>query len=158
MCGRQKKLLHVAQANLPELRRQIAVQENALSVLLGRNPGTIECVRGRLGSNRCSTRAPAIFRRKHKLPRSPGHGHGSLFGATASGPGSTAGSPAGAAGLNYAADDRNLDGVVVPTKRKVYRRDAYQQKIPDAVLVAIDIGHISFSADSDADKTIAGRP
>ena len=29
-------------ATLPELRRQIALQENALSVLLGRNPGPIE--------------------------------------------------------------------------------------------------------------------
>ena len=37
-----EELLHVAQANLPELRRQIAVQENTLSVLLGHNPGTIE--------------------------------------------------------------------------------------------------------------------
>ncbi len=37
-----EELLHVAQANLPELRRQIAVQENTLSVLLGHNPATIE--------------------------------------------------------------------------------------------------------------------
>ena len=34
--------LHAAQANLPELRRQIAIQENAISVLLGRNPGSID--------------------------------------------------------------------------------------------------------------------
>lgn len=37
-----EELLHGAQANLPELRRQIASDENALSVLLGRNPGAIE--------------------------------------------------------------------------------------------------------------------
>ena len=37
-----EELLHVAQANLPELRLQIAGQENMLSVLLGHNPGTIE--------------------------------------------------------------------------------------------------------------------
>jgi multidrug efflux system outer membrane protein len=37
-----EELLHVAQANLPELRLQISVQENMLSVLLGHNPGTIE--------------------------------------------------------------------------------------------------------------------
>ena len=37
-----EELLHAAQANLPELRRQIAVQENTLSVLLGHNPGDVE--------------------------------------------------------------------------------------------------------------------
>lgn len=37
-----EELLHAAQANLPDLRRQIAVQENILSVLLGRNPGPID--------------------------------------------------------------------------------------------------------------------
>ena len=30
-----------AQANLPELRRQIAVQENTISILLGHNPEDI---------------------------------------------------------------------------------------------------------------------
>lgn len=37
-----EELLHAAQANLPDLRRQIAIQENAISVLLGRNPGAID--------------------------------------------------------------------------------------------------------------------
>lgn len=37
-----EELLHTAQANLPELRRQIAVQENMLSILLGHNPEDIE--------------------------------------------------------------------------------------------------------------------
>lgn len=37
-----EELLATAQANLPELRRQIAAQENALSILLGHNPGAIE--------------------------------------------------------------------------------------------------------------------
>lgn len=37
-----EELLHTAQANLPELRRQIAIQENAISILLGRNPGDID--------------------------------------------------------------------------------------------------------------------
>jgi multidrug efflux system outer membrane protein len=37
-----EELLHGALANLPELRRQIASDENALSVLVGRNPGAIE--------------------------------------------------------------------------------------------------------------------
>ncbi len=37
-----EELLHGAQANLPELRRGIASEENSLSVLLGHNPGPIE--------------------------------------------------------------------------------------------------------------------
>lgn len=36
-----EELLHAAEANLPEIRRQIAAQENILSVLLGHNPGPI---------------------------------------------------------------------------------------------------------------------
>jgi multidrug efflux system outer membrane protein len=39
-----EELLHAAQANLPELRRQIAVQENTISILLGHTPEGI--VRG----------------------------------------------------------------------------------------------------------------
>jgi multidrug efflux system outer membrane protein len=39
-----EELLHAAQANLPELRRQIEVQENTISILLGHNPEGI--VRG----------------------------------------------------------------------------------------------------------------
>ena len=45
----------------------------------------------------------------------------------------------GASGLNYAADYRNVDGIVVPTKRRVYAPDANKQKIPEPVLVAIDV-------------------
>jgi multidrug efflux system outer membrane protein len=37
-----EELLHAAQANLPDLRRQIAIQENTISILLGRNPGDID--------------------------------------------------------------------------------------------------------------------
>jgi len=51
---------------------------------------------------------------------------------------------AGASGLNYAADYLNVDGIVVPTKRRVYAADANKQKIPEPVLVAIDIRDISF--------------
>ena len=52
----------------------------------------------------------------------------------------------GASGLNYAADYRNVDGIVVPTKRRVYAADANKRKIPEPVLVAIDSREISFSA------------
>lgn len=37
-----EELLHAAQANLPELRRQTAIEENAISTLLGHNPGEID--------------------------------------------------------------------------------------------------------------------
>jgi outer membrane protein, multidrug efflux system len=37
-----EELLHAAQANQPELRRQIAVQENTISILLGHNPEDID--------------------------------------------------------------------------------------------------------------------
>jgi len=37
-----EELLYAAQANLPDLRRQIAIQENTISVLLGHNPGAID--------------------------------------------------------------------------------------------------------------------
>jgi outer membrane protein, multidrug efflux system len=37
-----EELLHAAEANLPELRRQTAIQENTISVLLGHNPGVID--------------------------------------------------------------------------------------------------------------------
>jgi multidrug efflux system outer membrane protein len=37
-----EELLHAAQANLPDLRRQIIVQENTISVLLGHNPEAID--------------------------------------------------------------------------------------------------------------------
>ena len=36
-----EELLYAAKANLPELRRQIAVQENTISILLGHNPEDI---------------------------------------------------------------------------------------------------------------------
>ena len=37
-----EELLHAAQANLPELRREIAIQENTISVFLGHNPKDID--------------------------------------------------------------------------------------------------------------------
>src|ERR1700744_251248 len=37
-----EELLHAAQANLPDLPRQIAIQENTISILLGHNPQAID--------------------------------------------------------------------------------------------------------------------
>jgi hypothetical protein len=50
----------------------------------------------------------------------------------------------GTPGSNYAADYCNVGGIVVPTKRRVYAPDANKRKIPEPVLVAIDICDISF--------------
>ena len=50
----------------------------------------------------------------------------------------------GASGVNYATHYRNVDGIVVPTKRRVYAPDANKQKISEPVLVGIDIRDISF--------------
>jgi hypothetical protein len=50
-----------------------------------------------------------------------------------------------APGLNYASDYRNVSGVVVPTKRRVFAYDSEKRKIPGAPLVAIDVGEIAFA-------------
>ena len=51
----------------------------------------------------------------------------------------------GATGVNYADDYRKVDGISVPMKRRVYSYDADKRKIPDPVLVAIDVHAIAFS-------------
>ena len=51
----------------------------------------------------------------------------------------------GARGLNYAYDYRNVDGILVPTKRRVFAADDHQRKIPNPVLISIDILEIAFS-------------
>jgi len=51
----------------------------------------------------------------------------------------------GARGLNYAYDYRKVDGVMVPVTRRVVAFDDDKRKIPDPVLVAIDIHEIAFS-------------
>ena len=51
----------------------------------------------------------------------------------------------GARGLNYAYDYRRVDGVMVPVTRRVVAFDDNKRKIPDPVLVAIDIDQIAFS-------------
>jgi hypothetical protein len=51
----------------------------------------------------------------------------------------------GAPGLNYAHEFREVDGILVAMKRRVYAFDSDKRKIPDPVLVAIDIQEIAFS-------------
>jgi hypothetical protein len=45
---------------------------------------------------------------------------------------------------SYASDYRNVDGIEVPTRRRIYARDAGGQRRPQAPLFAIDIEHIAF--------------
>jgi hypothetical protein len=52
----------------------------------------------------------------------------------------------GAPGLNYALDYRDVQGIMVPTKRRVYAYDTEKQKGPAPLLVAIDIHEIAFDA------------
>jgi hypothetical protein len=49
-----------------------------------------------------------------------------------------------APGLNYACDYRNVSGVMVPTKRRVFAYDGEKRKIPEPLLIAIDIREIEF--------------
>jgi hypothetical protein len=50
----------------------------------------------------------------------------------------------GAKGLNYASEYRNVDGISVPMKRRVYAYDGEKRKILEPVLVAIDVHDIAF--------------
>jgi len=49
----------------------------------------------------------------------------------------------GATGLNYASDYRNVEGIIVPTKRRVYAYEGDYQLVKEPVLVAIDMGEIT---------------
>ena len=49
----------------------------------------------------------------------------------------------GATGLNYAYDYRTVDGIVLPTKRRVYAYEGTYVRVPEPLLVEIDISSIS---------------
>ena len=49
----------------------------------------------------------------------------------------------GATGLNYASDYRDVDGIMVPTKRRVYAYEGDYQLVKEPLLVAIDMGEIT---------------
>ena len=49
----------------------------------------------------------------------------------------------GATGLNYATDYRNVDGLIIPTTRRIYGYDGDYQLIPEPLLVGIDITQIA---------------
>jgi hypothetical protein len=51
----------------------------------------------------------------------------------------------GATGLNYASGYRNIDGIVVPAKRRVYAYEGDYQLVKEPLLVAIDMGQITLT-------------
>jgi hypothetical protein len=48
----------------------------------------------------------------------------------------------GATGLNYASNYRDVDGIMIPTKRRVYAYEGDYQLVKEPLLVAIDMGEI----------------
>ena len=48
----------------------------------------------------------------------------------------------GATGLNYASGYRNVDGIVIPTKRRIYAYEGNYEPVMDPLLVSIDMGEI----------------
>ena len=51
----------------------------------------------------------------------------------------------GATGLNFATDYRNVDGIIVPTTRRIYAYEGEYQIVSEPLLVAIDLGTITLS-------------
>ncbi len=51
----------------------------------------------------------------------------------------------GATGLNYASHYRNVDGIVVPTKRRIYAYEGDYRPVPEPLLVKIDMGEITLA-------------
>lgn len=49
----------------------------------------------------------------------------------------------GATGLNYASDYRDVEGIIFPTKRRVYAYEGDYQLVKEPLLVAIDMGEIN---------------
>jgi hypothetical protein len=51
----------------------------------------------------------------------------------------------GATGLNYASHYRDVDGIIIPTKRRVYAYEGDFTPVMDPLLVKIDMGEIKLS-------------
>ena len=51
----------------------------------------------------------------------------------------------GATGLNYASEYRDVDGIVVPAKRRIYAYEGDYQPVWDPLLVQIDMGEITLA-------------
>jgi hypothetical protein len=51
----------------------------------------------------------------------------------------------GATGLNYATDYRDVDGIIVPTKRRIYAYEGDYQVVREPLLVKIDMSEITLA-------------
>jgi hypothetical protein len=51
----------------------------------------------------------------------------------------------GATGANYPSDYRLVQGIRMPTKRRIYAYDQNLQKVPEPLLVSLDFGKLTFS-------------
>jgi hypothetical protein len=51
----------------------------------------------------------------------------------------------GGTGANYALNYREFQGIKVPMARRIYAYDEKLQKVPEPLLVSIDIAHVQFS-------------
>jgi hypothetical protein len=45
--------------------------------------------------------------------------------------------------LNYATDYHEVDGIVIPTRRRIYGWEGDYQLIPEPLLIAIDMSEIT---------------
>jgi hypothetical protein len=50
----------------------------------------------------------------------------------------------GATGANYVSDYRDVQGIMMPTKRRIYAHDGEMRKVPEPLLVSLDFGDITF--------------
>jgi len=51
----------------------------------------------------------------------------------------------GATGLNYASEYRNVGGIIIPTRRRIYAFEGDYQPVWDPLLVRIDMGEITLA-------------
>ena len=51
----------------------------------------------------------------------------------------------GATGANYISDYREVQGIMMPGKRRIYAYDDAMRPVPEPLLVSLDFGQISFS-------------
>lgn len=51
----------------------------------------------------------------------------------------------GATGANYALDIQDIDGIKVPTKRRIWAYDEQGEEVPEPLLVAVDIKSLQFT-------------
>jgi hypothetical protein len=53
----------------------------------------------------------------------------------------------GATGLNYASEYRDVDGIIIPTKRRIYAYEGDYQPVMEPLLVKIDMSEVTLVSD-----------